>query len=173
LFFLSTTLAFAQMPRLEAGVAIGGIRENVFGDYPVTAGGRVSVRLLPFLGAEAEVNRFPVGGGTASFPATQGLFGLRAGWRVGPIGIYGKVRPGFVRFDVNSLASPGTRAALDAGGILELYSSRHLAARFDFGDTVVFYGSNFSIPGGPPPGLLVVPGTRHQLQWSVGVSGWF
>ena len=64
-------------------------------------------------------------------------FGARVGRRLGPFGIYGKLRPGFIRFDRN-LYDPklGTQPALDAGGILELYSSRHVAGRFDLGDTI-------------------------------------
>ena len=57
-----------------------------------------------------------------------------------------------------TIRSLGTQAALDAGGILELYSSRHAAGRFDLGDTMVWYGG---------------AGARHQLQWSVGLSLWF
>jgi hypothetical protein len=172
--FLSSIAAFsAQLPRVEAGIAIGGIRETTLGEYPVAAGGRASVRVLPFLSAELEFNRFPVGGAMALFPATQGLFGVRAGYRLGPLGVYGKLRPGFVRFDHNLYATLGTCPALDAGGVLELYSSRHVASRFDLGDTVVFYGTGVSIPAIATPGPPVIPGTRHQVQWSFGLSVWF
>jgi hypothetical protein len=43
-----------------------------------------------------------------------------------------------MRFDANQYAPAlRTRPALDIGGVVEFYSSRHLAVRFDFGDTVV------------------------------------
>ena len=70
-----------EQPRVEAGVAVGGLREGIFGEYPVLAGGRVSVHTFWLLDAEAEVNRFPIGGAASSFPATQALFGARVGRR--------------------------------------------------------------------------------------------
>ncbi len=158
-FALSLSAADFEQPRVEAGVLVGGLREGIFREYPVLAGGRVSVHTFWLLDAEAEVNRFPIGGAASSYPATQALFGARVGRRLGPFGVYGKLRPGFIRFDRN-LYDPklGTQPALDAGGILELYSSRHVAGRFDFGDTMVWYAG---------------AGARHQLQWSVGLSLWF
>jgi hypothetical protein len=150
-----------DQPRVEAGVLLGGIKEPALGEYPVIAGGRITIRAWRLLDGEAEVSRYPIGGSASNYPATIALFGARAGRRFGNLGLYGKVRPGFISFDSNlNRPSLGTRPALNAGGILEFYSTRHLAARFDLGDTVVWYGRQG-------------PGTRHQLQWSVGVSAWF
>ncbi len=165
---------FSQTPRAEIGVELGGIRETVLGEYPVSGGGRVTVHLWRLIDAEAEVNRIPIGGGVALFPATQLLAGARVGRRFGRFGIYGKARPGVMRFDAN-LYTPNlnARPALDVGGVLEAYSSRHLAFRMDFGDTAVWYGRDISIPLISEPGPDVVPGTRHQLQWSMGLSVWF
>ena len=79
-----------------------------------------------------------------------------------------------MRYDANAyVPNLGTRPALDLGGVLEFYSSRHFAGRMDFGDTTVWYGSDIVIPPISGPGPNVVPGTRHQLQWSLGVSVWF
>ena len=167
-------VAFSQTPRAEIGVQLGGIRENVLGEYPVGGGGRVTVHVVHVFDAEAEINRFPIGGGTALFPATQALFGARVGYRFGPIGFYGKLRPGFMRFDSNPrVPSLGIRPALDFGGVLEFYSRRHIAGRLDLGDTVVWYGSDTVIPPISRPGPNVNTGTRHQPQWSFGFSIWF
>ena len=173
-FLLGGSPAYAQMPRVEAGVEFGGLRETALGEYPVIAGGRVSARLFRLVGFEVEANRFPVGGAFDVFPATQALFGARIGERIGPLGLYGKIRPGLIRFD-RTLYVPNldTRAALDIGAILELYSRRHVAGRFDLGDTVVWYGSGTVIPPIAGIGGPVVAGTRHQLQWSLGISVWF
>ena len=164
------------MPRVEAGVTIGGLKENVLHEYPVIAGSRASVRLLPYVAGEVEINRFPVGGGQSTYPATQVLFGARTGFQIlGGIGLYAKIRPGIIAFDPN-LYVPDLRrrAALDIGGVIEFYSRRHLAVRFDCGDTMVFYGNDVAIPNLAVPGTpLTVPGTRHQLQWGFGVSVWF
>ncbi len=130
------------------------------GEKPLTGGGRVTVHASRFLDAEAEVNRFPIGGAASNYPATQALFGARAGVRRWPFGIFAKARPGFLRFDdVLNHPNLGTRAALDLGVILEGYSRHHVAVRADFGDTVVFYGRE--------------TGTRHQFQGSFGISLWF
>lgn len=173
LFFLAAE-ALAQTPRVEVGVQLGTIDEKVLGEKPVVAGGRVTVHAVGPVDAEVEVNRFPVGGAAALFPATQALFGARIGRRVGGIGVYGKVRPGLTRFDVNAyVPSLGTRPTLDVGGVIEFYSRRHFAARLDFGDTVVFFGKSITIPSIAQPGPGVVPGTRHHLQASAGISLWF
>jgi hypothetical protein len=173
-FALSLSAGELDQPRVEAGVVLGGLREGVFREYPVVGGGRVSVHTFRFVDAEVEVNRFPIGGAASSYPATQALFGLRAGRRIGNLGVYGKLRPGFISFDSNPyVPALGRRAALDAGGILELYSRRHIAGRMDFGDTVVWYGTDLVITSISGVGGSVTAGTRHQLQWSVGLSVWF
>ena len=88
------------------------------------------------------------------------------------IGVYGKLRPGFMSCDKNPyVPTLGTSAALDFGGILEFYSRRHIAARVDLGGTVVWYGSGIVIPAISRVGGSVVPGTRNQHQWNIGVSG--
>jgi hypothetical protein len=171
---LTSGVAFPQTPRVELGVQVGGIRENALGEYPVSSGGRFTVHLFQYIDGEAEVNRFPIGGGIALFPATEATFGARIGRRFGLIGFYGKVRSGFIRFDSNSFAPTlRTRPALDFGGVLEFYSRRHIAGRFDFGDTAVWYGRDVLIPQLSKPGSNIAPGTRHQLQFSFGVSAWF
>ena len=171
---LAAAASDAFPARFEIGVQIGGIQEHVLGEYPVTAGGRATVQVFRFLDAEAEVNRYPIGGAVSLFPATQALFGVRAGRRFGGIGLYGKVRPGFMRFDTNAYVPElHTRAALDVGGIIEFYSRRHVAARIDFGDTAVWYGTGIVIPPISGIGGNVIPGTRHQFYWNLGVSVWF
>ena len=173
-FALSLSAGELDQPRAEAGVVLGGLREGVFREYPVVGGGRVSVHTFRFVDAEVEVNRFPIGGAASSFPATQTLFGIRAGRRIGNLGVYGKLRPGFISFDANPyVPALGRRAALDAGGILEVYSRHHVAGRLDLGDTVVWYGKDLVIPSISGVGGSVTAGTRHQLQWSVGLSVWF
>jgi hypothetical protein len=168
------SVASGQTPRAEIGVQLSGLRETVLGEYPVGGGGRVTVHAYRFLDAEAEINRFPIGGGGALFPATQFVFGARIGHRFGPLGLYGKVRPGFMHFDPNAYVPDlHTRPALDAGCVLEFYARRHFAGRIDLGDSIVWYGSGVAIPPISAPGPNVTPGTRHQLQWSFGVSAWF
>ena len=164
--------AQAQAPRFEAGVQASVIDIRSLAEKPVLGGGRATVRFWRPLAAEVEVNRWPVGGVTSNYSATQVFIGLRAGRKFGPFGLYGKLRPGFVSFDTNQyLADLGKQAALDIGGVLVIYSGWHITTRFDFGDTVIWYGSTF---GRLPTGSIVLPlGTQHQYQASIGFGVWF
>jgi hypothetical protein len=173
LFAIFSCTGSAQDPRFEIGVQLSGLRENVLGEYPLGGGGKVTVRALRFVAAEAEVDRYPIGGGTALYPATQVSLGARVGRRIGPLGIYGIARPGWMSFDTNAYVPKlGIRPALDFGAALEFYSRRHMAARMDVGDSVVWYGLD-AIPAIYRPGPSIVPGARHQLHWTLGFSFWF
>jgi hypothetical protein len=62
-------------------------------------------------------------------------------------GIFGKIRPGFMRFTENEPSIPfipptpgATEFALDIGGVFELYHTRRVAFRFDIGDTIICFG---------------------------------
>ncbi len=86
--------ALAQpSPRFEAGVQLGAIDMRAgLGEKPLNAGDRVTVNAWRFLDVEGEVNRFPIGGAASNYPATEALFGARAGVRAWPFGIFAKVR---------------------------------------------------------------------------------
>lgn len=111
--------ASAQTPRIELGLQLSGIRNGVLREYPLGGGGRITAHVFRFLDAEAEVNRFPI------------------------------------------------------GGVIEFYSRHHVAGRLDLGYTAVWYGNDTIIPPISGTGGNVVPNTRHQLQWSLGLSIWF
>jgi hypothetical protein len=162
----------AQAPRVEAGVQVSVIDIHAVGEKPVLGGGRATVRFYRPLAAEVEVNRWPIGGAVSNYSATEVLMGVRAGHKFGPFGVYGKLRPGFVTFDVNQYAPGlGKRAALDAGGVLVIYSGWHFALRLDFGDTVIWYGD--TLVRRPSGNISIMLGTQHQYQASVGFGVWF
>jgi hypothetical protein len=79
-----------------------------------------------------------------------------------------------VRF--NGQPAPGvsvdgtTKAALDLGGVFEIYPSKHVVVRFDVGDTMIFYDGQIirrlSLPGGPQDQLK----TSHNLQAGIGIG---
>jgi hypothetical protein len=117
----------------------------------------------------------------------QGLFGGKAGIRTGHFGFFGKVRPGFVSrgnqlreetivegppFTIPSLRFGRlTETALDFGGVVEYYPSKHWALRYDLGDTVVF-GDPLQVNfiGGPPFITGLSNGnTTHNFQFSTSV----
>jgi hypothetical protein len=164
IFFFVSMTASAQSPRLEAGVQVGALDEReALSEKPAIAGGRVTYNFHRFLAAEFEVNRFPIGGAFSTFPGTQFLFGARAGGRIGNLGLFATVRPGFIQFGNRSLKYEdiGTGRVIDLGVAIAAYSRRHIFARFDFGDCIVAYGQ--------PSGY----GTRHQFQGTAGFGVWF
>ena len=159
-------------------------------------GGRVTFNLTNHLAVEGEVSYHPkerfiaVGG---LFPPeffgtliggtrTQGLFGVKAGKRFGKFGIFGKARPGFMRYsqipncpegDV-SRCTQGARTefALDLGGVFEYYPTSRFVLRFDVGDTLVRHReltrANFgNLPPTPNFPLQIGGGTTHNAQYSI------
>jgi hypothetical protein len=118
-------------------------------------GGRAAYNLGDHWSIESEINVFPrdnaINGRTL-----QGLFGTKAGLRGKRVGIFGKVRPGFLHMTRSlsdcgvgrgvgaSCVFDGTRTdvALDLGAVLELYTSRRWYMRVDLGDTVQFFRGN-------------------------------
>jgi hypothetical protein len=160
-------------------------------------GGRFTYNLSDNISFEVESNLFlgrtsrfaPLGTGGRPY---QTLFGVKLGKRLKKIGIFAKVRPGFVIFSegkipLSSYTDPnvsvsGLRAesvahkAVDVGGVAEFYPSRHLVVRFDAGDTIIRYGEQ-SVPapgffpvGMLPPAIVSPAKTRHNLQVGAGVG---
>src|SRR5215212_940274 len=145
-------------------------------------GGRFTYNVNDHLAVETEVNFFlnenprytsrRVGG-----KPVQALFGVKAGRRFERVGVFGKVRPGFISFsEVISLGLGGgpllpefsrrTHFNLDLGGVFEVYPSRKVVLRVDAGDTIVRYGEE-QLPGALSP----FPGeTRHNCPLSAGVG---
>lgn len=158
-------------------------------------GGRLTYNLTDHVAVEGEGNFFPTRG-IATFAtggnAAQGQFGVKAGKRWEKFGIFAKARPGFVSFsralrlagtetvvfDGQSFVVPRyerdrrTSFSTDLGGVIELYPSRRLMARFDIGDTIIRHGER-QMPGfGPPtPMTINVPREyRHNFQFSAGIG---
>lgn len=81
----------------------------------------------------------------------EGLLGVRAGTRWNDLAVFGKVRPGFVRYGRGtgvgvcvliypppaSCFGPDVRLALDIGGVFHYRLTRAAALRIDVGDTIV------------------------------------
>ena len=219
LFIASVAAAQStDAPRFEVGTQFSSItiREpdafpDVFSltDNPSRTeagiGGRFTVNFTDAIAAEAEMTFFPRNnndltisdfGAYTKGRITQGLFGVKAGKRFERFGIYGKARPGFVRFGrafrgtqtVNnvfgspiSISDNGgrTNLAIDVGGVIEFYPSRRIVTRFDVGDTIIrFRELTYRFQPPPPAGPIVppittatLPGhTQHNFQFSAGVG---
>jgi hypothetical protein len=158
-------------------------------------GGRVTYNLHRNLGLEGEVNFFPreLGPGfrNPGGHVYQGQFGVKAGKRFTTFGLFGKFRPGFVGFSqTNQLIGTHTFTfgtgqfiagdfrmgrkeyfSMDAGGVVELYVSRRIITRMDFGDTIIKYGE-FAGEGFFVSQAIIrrPPETRHNFQFTAGVG---
>jgi len=156
-------------------------------------GPRFGYNLTKQLALESEFNFFTLDREVRGGSKTQGLFGVKAGQKFERFGVFGKARPGFVRFKrgdyviargcvqvfppplscYDSVAT--TNFAFDLGGVVELYASEQLVVRIDVGDTMIRFRRRNVAARDPslPPGLrlFVFPlpaETRHNLQASVG-----
>lgn len=160
-------------------------------------GSRFTYNVNNFLALETEGNVFPglsIGNnGRKYLAAAQGLFGIKLGKRWKKIGVFAKFRPGFMGFRSKSQvadarSADAARAALatsefetktvvhpmvDVGGVVEIYSSRRIVTRFDFGDAIVY--NRGSVPnissgaeGARPGAYTGLP--KHNFQLGTGIS---
>ena len=146
-------------------------------DKTAPGGGvRATFNLNGALALEGEVNYYPEINPIPQIvesKALTGLFGVKAGWRSDKIGIFGKVRPGLLRYEeeidprIIFITPPpvpqNPHFALDLGGVLELYPSRRLVVRFDVGDTAIRFRYRSPLSG-------EIRFTEHNLQFNVGIG---
>jgi hypothetical protein len=208
-FGIKEARAQSDTPKFETGVVFTAIRQNddfyqlVQGFPPrirhnYGVGGRFTFNLNSMVALEAELTYHPkerglfTGGLFGSQSSendfiggtrTQGLFGIKVGKRGEKFGVFGKVRPGFMRFS-NVGNCPGgelarctvggrSEFALDIGGVFEYYPTRRFVIRFDAGDTIIHYRklTRVDIEGFPPTPqfpLKIGGGTTNNAQYSVG-----
>jgi hypothetical protein len=200
---LSITASFAQSSDLDEGkfeiggqlVLLNAKTRNTERTLLQGFGGRLAYNLYDFLSLEAELNYFPkdisspLGSPDSRLvkPDFQGLFGIKVGKRMDKIGVFGKLRPGFVRFSPlddcpnNDVAScetvEKTARTLDFGIVLEGYVSSRAFVRFDVGAVTLDYPSTTFFrppePGDPPgiPLFITRPGfSRLNPQFSLGAG---
>ncbi len=156
------------------------------------AGGRVTVNLSESVALEAEYNIFPndfritvpqlnrlVTRRLTRDRVNQFLFGVKAGARSEHWGIFAKVRPGFVSSQLrdeildpnpslNALFRTSSGLALDIGGVLEFYPTRHTVLRLDVSDMIIRYETKAlsGVSSSVPTGRF----THHNLQIGAGVG---
>ena len=154
-------------------------------------GGFISYEFWRFLWADSAVVFFPrdthyvssLDGGRL----IEGLFGLKGGIRHDRFGIFGKVRPGVLSAsrtlkEIREV-SPGPSPALtlvtarsntfavDLGGIVEIYTTKHQVLRLEAGDMHLYYhDGHYKFPDGTV--ITQMSGERqHTQQFTVGY-GW-
>ncbi len=140
---------------------------NLTENIAFEAEGNYFTRLLQF--------SFPQGG-----HIFQGQFGGKVGKRFDKWGFFGKARPGFVGFTRATEFSSQTLfprtvkklyPSFDVGGVLEFYISPRWMARFDVGDTIIWYPEISISSVGQLPVFVIQPkATRQNLQVSSGIG---
>ena len=203
-----STVAQSDIPKFELGAHV--IRMNQpfkatrvdvctptcrlidIGSWETGFGGRFSYNMTKYLALEAELNYFPKEddylanqfgfGIPGNGRELQALFGAKAGLRKKKVGVFGKLRPGLMRFE-NVTQCPGAdhtscgefpkkEFALDMGGVVEFYPSRHTMVRVDIGDTIIRFSGRrmFTDPDPPvtPRPFKFGQETRHSLQLNIG-----
>lgn len=154
----------AAQGHAEVAAQFVAARSSEFDATDTGVGARFTWAPAALIGADAEVNFFPndfVGRTPFSRSRTEGLFGVTAGPRLGPIRPFAKLRPGFLNFrsrpTVCILIFPPplscqlggrTLFALDVGGGVELFPGGRMAIRIDAGDRMLKYpGPSFRTGG--------------------------
>jgi hypothetical protein len=162
-------------------------------------GARFTYNLNDHVGLEAEGNFFPrrqfPGQTFGGFPA-QAQFGAKVGKRWERFGVFAKGRPGLISFSrvrqlvgteqitfPNSGGDPfvftvgvfedkrKTYFSMDVGGVFELYASRRLMTRFDFGDTIIHYSRRHEHSFFLSQSVIeIAPETKHNFQFSAGIG---
>lgn len=187
-------------PKVEVGAQFSSLSvtppSSIGTENATGFGGRVTYNFNDHVAVEAEGNFYPestfrnyVTGGRAE----QVQFGLKVGKRFENFGVFAKVRPGFISFGeaqkvtqvpvvtggitdvVNTFTNERkTHFTTDVGGVLELYPSRRVLVRFDFGDTVIRYGEHDELLPtilNPFGGVVGVSSeVKHNFQFTGGVS---
>ena len=199
----STTRAQEQdAPKVEVGAQFSSltITSPGFGgtENATGFGGRVTYNINDHFAVEAEGNFYPTKAaqsyGTGG-RAEQMQFGLKIGKRFEKFGVFAKARPGFISFgealtvsqapvltgnvtDIVNVFSGErkTHFTTDVGGVLELYPSRRVLVRFDFGDTMIRYGEHdearsvFLNPSFVDTIVKAPAQLKHNFQFTGGVA---
>jgi hypothetical protein len=192
-FFILIAGAWAQdedkFPRFEAGAHGTLFNLPAVQEVPGGFGGRFGYNFTDWIGIDSEFNYFPVkdttqclhivdnrgigspcpSGNGGHFGETQMLAGIKTGIRMERVGIFAKVRPGFVHFTnrqhMEYFNNPGKwRFALDIGGVIEFYLNSVAAIRIDVGETLVNFGGYRSIGGYPSQKTI-----NHGFQGGIGL----
>jgi hypothetical protein len=173
-----TTLAQSDEPKIDVGIHFTTLRLTEFNTSDPGVGGRIGFNLNKRIALEGEID-FLLRDLILSDKLTQGLFGVKAGWRARKLGVFGKARPGFVHFNETLIVCPAifppplsctvggtTPFAFDLGGVLEIYPSHRTVLRFDGGDTMIRFERFRLISSGWAREHFV----SHNPQFSVGAS---
>jgi hypothetical protein len=167
LTFLMNDGAHSQERRIEIGGHLAVTSREELETTDLGFGGRFGFQATPILAIEGELSFYP-SDAPGDIPVTrsrlEGLFGIKAGPRFERFAVFGKLRPGFVRFadapgpvaciaifppPLNCVLAEGrTVFALDLGGGVEIYPTERGFVRVDVSNLLLEYpGPAFSREG--------------------------
>ena len=163
--------AAGEAPLLEVGGGLTAVLADD-GSGETTAfeavAGRIGLNLNDSLAVEGELGFFPSTDirivGSGDWHKLQGLFGLKAGKRLERVGVFGKLRLGFVESRATLVTFPPvdvseTDFALDLGVVVEAYFLPLVTLRVDVADLII-----------PSEERNSVPFDGHNLQLGVGIA---
>jgi hypothetical protein len=121
----------------------------------------LSYRATRLVYLDSEFNLFPGSSSSGSNGSAQeALVGLKIGYTSHSWGVFSQVRPGVIHYDKTLVPGSSTnyesvtRFALDLGGSIEYYASRHSTFRFRVGTTLIHYLTDHPDPKQPPVSVL-------------------
>src|SRR5262249_25381859 len=174
-----------EVSRMEAGIQFSAVRNDSSSFYAAPSslggGGRMTFNLNKNIAVEGEMNYFP-SSGFYNFRRLQGQFGVKSGVRFNQVGVFGKLRPGFMRtsYDIQiycvkapcpSITEHENDFSLDVGGVVEFYPAKRMTVRFDAGDLVIRRSEPLTAIPITDLRLLIAPRqTTHNLQISAGLG---
>jgi hypothetical protein len=160
-------------------------------------GGRMTVNVTEHFSIEGEVNLFPKDYRLNVITTqntlrelvnqdrtVQTLVGVKYGVRSNRFGLFAKARPGYTRVrlrtEIDDLpGAPRPRDdifrwnggyCLDLGGVFEIYPTKLLQLRFDFGNTRIRYKERALSPQGQELDFYNLNYTRNNLQIMAGIG---
>jgi hypothetical protein len=188
LIFTQQAHAQSETESFEVGAHITGTflreigtRDAGVGTSTGGVGGRFAYNFNEHFAFDTAVNLF-LGNPATSGRIVQGQFGVKAGVRKGKVGVFGKVRPGFMHFRNDPFGARGTGGGLfrdrasstepmvDVGGVVEFYTSDAFFLRLDVGDTIINYRQRTIRPTFSGPEVSVGGFTTHNFQGSFGIG---
>ncbi|MGH9684688.1 MAG: hypothetical protein ACRD4S_13885 [Candidatus Acidiferrales bacterium] len=181
-FVASAARAQQGPPRFEAGAVIDYAHETLVEESNrLELGGRFTWNIGSHFGLDAEITTSPFStvsrGLYTGGHATEGLFGAKYGMRWRKLGMFAKVRPGFVRYSdvfggfnfnsgqISELGAQTTSPALEVGGIFEYYMSHRWMMRYDVGYTTIWYAART-----PPLAASIPASTNGAFQYSASLA---
>lgn len=154
---LTLSLPAQDFTRTEFGAESSTLFNNRFlGKLDSGVGGRFTYNFAPGLALETATDYFPTNSGESNVSFQDGgaaisaFAGVKAGIRRRRLGVFFKARPGVISFSDAAASSSAnspilattrkTHAALDVGGVLELYLSARTILRVDAGGMLIRNG---------------------------------